>query len=342
MTQLFAPFPYFGGKRDIAAAVWARLGKPKQYIEPFCGSAAILLAKPGQPAALEVVCDANGFIANFWRAVKHQPGQVAEWADYPISHIDMGARHGALMAARETLAGHLHDPDWPGDAKIAGWWLWGQCSWIGSGWCEWDKAESNSVNDQIPHVGAAGRGVQAIGQIPHLSDAGLGVQAIGKRPQLSNAGMMTSAGRTAWEWLHRLAGRLERVRIVHGDWPRCLNHHLGGENTAVFLDPPYLRVRAMYGTDGATSIAHDVCVWARDNARLRIALCGHAGDYALPGWETERWSRSQTTYGSDKTKDDECVWYSPGCLPARETARQLSLFDTADDDRWPGSFATVG
>ena len=308
MTNLFAPFPYFGGKRDIVASVWARLGEPRQYIEPFCGSAAMLLAKPGEPAALEVVCDANGFIANFWRAVKHQPGKVAEWADYPVSHIDMGARHGALMAAREMLSGHLHDPDWPGDAKIAGWWLWGQCSWIGGGWCEWDRKDNGHKN-----------------KIPHVSDAG--------------QGLMTSAGRTAWEWLHRLADRLERVRIVHGDWSRCLNHHFGAAETAVFLDPPYLRVGTMYGTNNATSIATEVCDWARENADLRIALCGHAGDYALPGWETEQWSRLRLTYGSDKTKDDECVWYSPGCLPARETARQLNLFD---DDRCPGSFAATG
>ena len=89
MKVIKAPFPYFGGKSTIAAAVWQRLGRPKQYIEPFCGSAAMLLAAPS-PASLEVVGDANGFIANFWRAVKHQPDKVAEWSDYPVSHIDQG------------------------------------------------------------------------------------------------------------------------------------------------------------------------------------------------------------------------------------------------------------
>src|SRR3990167_9229641 len=206
-----SPFPYFGGKRTVAAAVWARLGSPAQYIEPFCGSAAVLLACP-RPAALEVVCDGSGFIANFWRAVKHQPAAVAEWADYPVSHIDLGARHGWLMAQRDRIGAEMQDPDWPGDAKVAGWWLWGQCCWIGSGWCDWFG--------QIPHASDAGRGVQAIGKIPHASDAGRGVQAIGQIPHAGDAGMglMTSAGRTAWEWLHRLAVRLERVRVVPGSW----------------------------------------------------------------------------------------------------------------------------
>jgi len=116
--MLLAPFPYFGGKRSIAEDVWKRLGAPKQYIEPFCGSAAMLLAAPS-PAALEVICDGSGFIANFWRAVKHQPATVAEHADYPVSHIDLGARHGWLMAQREAVGASLNDPDWPGDAKVA-------------------------------------------------------------------------------------------------------------------------------------------------------------------------------------------------------------------------------
>lgn len=86
-----APFPWFGGKRTVADVVWRAFGMPKQYIEPFCGSAAVLLAAPA-PASLEVVGDVNGFIANFWRAVKCQPAEVARWSDYPVSHIDLGAR----------------------------------------------------------------------------------------------------------------------------------------------------------------------------------------------------------------------------------------------------------
>jgi site-specific DNA-adenine methylase len=71
-----APFPYFGGKRTIADTVWRAFGRPKQYIEPFCGSAAVLLSAH-EPASLEVIGDANGFIANFWRAVVAQAEEVA-------------------------------------------------------------------------------------------------------------------------------------------------------------------------------------------------------------------------------------------------------------------------
>jgi hypothetical protein len=300
---MIAPFPYFGGKRTIAADVWARLGRPKQYVEPFCGSCAMLLAAP-KPASLEVVGDLNGFIANFWRATVARPAEVARAADYPVSHVDLGARHSWLLAQRGRLAAELQDAEWPGDAKAAGWWLWGQCCWIGSGWCEWD---AKGCGDQIPHVGDAGMGIQAIGKIPHVSDAG-------------REGLWTSGGRTAWAWLHKLAARMERVRVIHGAWDRCLNHHYGGDDTAVFLDPPYEAFAALYGAAAEVS---DVVTWCRENAALRIALCGHRGDYDFPGWDAVDWERERTTYGSTATKAEECVWYSPGCLPAK---RQGSLF----------------
>ena len=313
---LIAPFPYFGGKRSVTSDVWKRLGTPKQYIEPFCGSAAMLLAAP-KPASLEVVCDGNGFIANFWRAVKYQPAEVARWADYPVSHIDMGAAHLWLMEQRAHIAENLHDIEWHGDAKAAGRWLHGQCAWIGSGWCDWKRASpprGQCGNGKVPHASDAGMGVQAIGQVPHASDAGRGFEDL-----------LTSSGRAAWVWLHKIADRLERVRVVHGDWSRCLNSHFGGLETAIFLDPPYRAYEKMYGVDAP--VADAVEQWARENAEFRVAICGHLGDYDLPGWEQMPWSRGKMTYGGGKTTDAECVWFSPACHKPERAARQQSLFD---------------
>lgn len=307
MTDLKAPFPYIGGKRSVIDLVWQRFGSPKQYIEPFCGSAAMLLGAP-KVASLEVINDVNGFIANFWRCTKHQPIETANWADYPVSHIDLGARHAWLMLQRDRLGAELRDPNWPGDPQVAGWWLWGQCAWIGSRWCEWDG--------KTPRVDEAIEGINEVGKIPHASDAGQGVQET-----------LTSSGFVARVWLAKLAARLERVRVTHGSWDRCLNHHFGAENTAVFLDPPYLAFEGLYGTD-SKAVAVQVAEWARDNAGLRIALCGHIGDYDMPGWSVKQWDRNRTTYGSDKTSALEAIWFSPACLP--ETG-QLGLFDAVAD-----------
>lgn len=329
---LRAPFPAFGGKRDVVTDVWARLGSPKQYTEPFCFSAAMLLGAPA-PASLEVIGDQNGFVANFWRATARQPSDVARWADYPVSHIDLGARHIWLMQQRDRLGAELHDPLWPGDAQVAGWWLWGQCAWIGSGFCEW--------TGKIPHVSDAGRGVQAAGQIPHVGNAGRGVQATGQIPFLSSKGMgyqsggdpapesdfITSSGRVAYAWLRRLSNRLERVRIIHGDWSRCLNHHYGGSQAAFFLDPPYENYEGVYC---AGPVAQAVAEWCREHEDRRIALCGHRGDYDLPGWEVFEWSRKRNTYSGTGTKDAEAIWFSPACIKPQTKVAQVSLFDTLE------------
>ncbi len=311
---LKAPFPYFGGKRDVATLIWQRFGRVKQYIEPFCGSAAVLLGAK-EPASLEVVNDVNGFIANFWRAVKSQPAEVAREADYPVSHIDLGARHVWLMGQRDRVGELLSDPCSPGDARVAGWWLWGQCCWIGSGWCEWSKPNSTTQYwDQTPHAGNAGMGVQALGQVPHASDAGRG-------------DLLTSSGRTAWRWLHELAARLERVRVVHGSWERCLNNHYGDLSTAVFLDPPYRAFESLYGT---AAVADEVEAWARDNARLRVAVCGHLGDYPsldAAGYRCIPWTRKRLTYSGGETTDKEAIWFSPACLEIT-TIKQIEMFGT--------------
>lgn len=136
---------------------------------------------------------------------------------------------------------------------------------------------------------------------------------------------MTSSGRAAMVWLRRLADRLERVRVVHGDWTRCLNNHFGGDDTALFLDPPYRSYERLYGK--ASPVADAVEAWARENAHLRIALCGHVGDYKLPGWDAVEWSRGRLTYSGSKTTDKECVWYSPSCFPAVKD--QPDMFEVA-------------
>lgn len=290
---LRSPFPYFGGKSSVAPLVWQAFGEVKQYIEPFCGSAAMLLGAPS-PASLEVVSDVNRYIANFWRCVKYQPEAAAREADYPVSHIDLDARHRWLTQPDRTalLDAQLADPEWPGDARIAGWWVWGQCAWIGSGWCERPS--------KIPHVTNAGQGVQS--QIPHVTDAGQG-------------------GAFIAEWFARLAARLERVRIMHGDWSRCLNVHYGdkGARSAIFFDPPYLAFENLYAREGQAPVAVEVARWSASRPHMRIAVCGHVGDYdgILDGWRVMQWKRPGLTYNGGGTTSQEAIWFSPACAPVR-------------------------
>ena len=133
--------------------MWRRLGEPTVYVEPCAGSLAVLLASPAGAADREIICDTDGFICNFWRAVQHAPRTVARWADYPTIHQDLTARHRWLVDWSERNTGRLvEDPEWF-DAKAAGWWVWGLSIWIGSGWC-------TNPDARRPHANpGGGRGI---------------------------------------------------------------------------------------------------------------------------------------------------------------------------------------
>ena len=82
--ELTSPYPWFGGKSRIAPEIWARFGDVRNFVEPFFGSMAMLLARPSGWSGTETVNDADGLLVNFWRAVQWHPEQTAEWADQPV------------------------------------------------------------------------------------------------------------------------------------------------------------------------------------------------------------------------------------------------------------------
>src|ERR1035437_1129778 len=184
--NLAAPFPWFGGKSNAVDTVWEAFGEVDNYVEPFAGSAAMLLGAP-DGKRIATINDADGFVANFWRSIVKCPEDVAHHADWPCNEVDLFARHSWLVRQAQDLTDRLHsDPDWF-DVKIAGWWCWGACNWIGSGWCgglgPWVH-DGNTIVDsrQLPHL-SAGMGINR--QLPHLS-AGMGINR--QLPHLGDAG----------------------------------------------------------------------------------------------------------------------------------------------------------
>ncbi len=325
MSTLKAPFPWFGGKSRVAADVWARFGDTPNYVEPFAGSMAVLLGRPKDHARkIETVNDLDGFVANFWRAVAHDPEATAGWADWPVIEADLNARHAYLVSQRESLLRRLEgDPDFY-DARIAGWWVAGVCGWIGSGYCSgegpWSVVDGELVNRKLPHLGDAGRGINR--QLPHLGDAGRGINR--QLPHLSNAGQGIN------EWFTALHDRLRRVRVCNGGWERVVSESVTTRNglTAVFLDPPYsdeVEQTRVYATDSGT-VSNDVRAWCIENGNnslLRIALCGYEGeghDTLLDhGWTAHAW-KTAGGYGGgrggvgDANRHKERIYFSPACI----------------------------
>ena len=313
-----SPFPWFGGKSRVADLVWERFGDVQNYVEPFFGSGAVLLERPTE-AGFETVNDLDCMVANFWRALKNNPDAVADAADWPVNEVDQHARHLWLSSQEEFRERMKTEPDYY-DAKIAGWWVWGQCSWIGSGWC----------SRQLPHLGDAGTGIHR--KLPHLGNAGMGVN---RQQEFVEDGEGISQTRDAlFRYMNDLAGRLRRVRVCCGDWSRVCGPSptvkLG--TTGVFLDPPYLdgRTDAIYSTDSLT-VAHEVREWAiaqGDDRKMRIALCGYEGEHQMPeSWECVEW-KARGGYGSQgdnqarENSAKERIWFSPHCLGRK----QMGLF----------------
>lgn len=227
--QLKAPFPAFGGKSRVAGTVWPRFGAVRNYVEPFCFSAAMLLLRPDEPQ-IETVNDLNAYVANFWRSIQRDPEAVAEHADWPVNEVDLHARHAWLVRsheAAEKLQRVRDEPDYF-DAKIAGWWCWGACMWIGSGWC--DVLEQSL---QLPRLGARFDQPDLPGVLnpiatkdkrPQLCNGntthGIGVNAQSgsvdwkQRPQLEDSG---GRGVLGTEGRPQLADAYSRGRGVHGN-----------------------------------------------------------------------------------------------------------------------------
>ena len=296
--QLKAPFPYFGGKSLIGPRVWELFGPVDNYVEPFAGSLAVLLARPSPVSGPETVNDWSAHIANVWRAIQRNPQELAALCVGPVCEIETEATHNALVQGELELRTRMGDPDYC-DICAAAWWIKGANEWIGRGWCDgsgpwqwsrdggWAKRNGGTgVNRQLPHLGNDGRGEYD--------------------------------QRVAWlrDWFCALRDRLCETRITCGDWSRVLRPPTTTKLglTAVFLDPPYDSTEYVYGA-GMASISQDVRNWCIANGAdtlLRIILCGRAAEHdelLEHGWSRESWT-TRNGYSGAGNNDTETLWFN--------------------------------
>ena len=291
MSRTIPPplFTYPGGKSTVAGEVWLRFGSVTNYIEPFCGSCAILFGNP-RPASYETVNDADGFIANAWRSIKFAPDAVAEAVDYPVVEVDVHSRQDYLIRNAGSLHENLMaDPMWC-DPQIGGWWIWGQSS-------------------AIRMFASPANGRRA-------------------KPNVSTKTGVHSATKNIPDLIRWYSQRMRNASVLCGDWKRSVTPSVldtpRHRAVAVFLDPPYGvsdRDSRLYRTDTLT-ISADVRRWAIENGenpRLRIALCGYEGEHDMPdGWSVFSWVANggwgnMRKGGGNPNRVRERIWFSPHC-----------------------------
>lgn len=293
------PFPYFGGKSQVAPKVWELLGDVRNYVEPFAGSCAVLLGRPAPFAGPETLNDYSCHLVNAIRAIRSAPEELAELCVQPCCEVDTEAQHYQLVSRADELRTTLGDPD-AFDVRLAAWWIKGACEWIGSGWSSgegpWQWSRENGWAKRN-----AGKGVNR--KLPHLG-AGKGERDL----------------RVEWlsGWLRALSDRLVSVRVACGDFERVLGDSVTTKHglTGVFLDPPYDGTEYVYG--GKVPVSQRVQSWCAEHGadrKLRIVLAGRGSEHdsllAL-GWERHGWA-SRRGYANHDERTTEALWASPGC-----------------------------
>lgn len=295
---LKAPFPYFGGKGRAAEIVWSYLGDPGGYVEPFAGSAAVLLARPVFGGRrVETLNDADGWLVNVWRSLQLDPAEVARHAFGPVTEVDYHARLAWLQERRtDGLVSWLEGSPEVFDAKAAGWWLYVAACGIGDPWGPgpWRVIDGRMTDTRkLPHLGNAGQ--EALEQ-----------------------------------YLAQFKRRLERVRITAGDWRRVLKPSVtrataSNSTTGVFLDPPYSVSGDLYATTNQGGNEHEsISVQVREwcissGAGMRVVLAGFDTEHdelLEHGWRKEGGKAGGGAgYNTDaKAGKRERLWVSPECI----------------------------
>jgi site-specific DNA-adenine methylase len=308
--SLQPPFQWFGGKRRIAGRVWEALGDPEGYVEPFAGGAAVLLGRPRTlKKVVETVNDLDGWLVNFWRAMRDRPDEVRRHSGGPITEIDYHARLAWLEERRtDHLVSWLEGHPEMCDAKAAGWWLYVTCAAIGNP--HGRRGPWELVDGRLLRTGGGSAGICR--ELPHLSG-----RAHGDR-RLSFGGA--------------LAARLGDVRITCGDWERVTSPTVvfagvGVNGVAgVYLDPPYALFSEVYNdaaaSSGASAAVADWCRAVTDHDRLRVVLSGY--DTEHDALLDVGWRKVATFHGKGRHKADvehaEQLWLSPGCCQPAQPA----------------------
>jgi DNA adenine methylase len=212
--------PWFGGKRNLAPRIVAELGEHRVYWEPFCGSMAVLLAKP--QCVMETVNDLHAGLVNLARVIQHPTLGAMLYRQLRRTLMCEDIFNDASQEAREDekrgfVQQILDDGILPTDSdRLLCAYDYFVTSWLGRNGCAGQrqgKTGSYCVRYTANGGHAAKRWNSAIRSIP--------------------------------AWRKRMAS----VTILNRDGFDLLERIDDAEGVAIYIDPPYLVKRAKYMHD---------------------------------------------------------------------------------------------
>lgn len=160
MMTIKAIAPWFGGKRNLAPKIIEAIEKHSAYWEPFCGSMAVLFAKP--PATMETVNDLHGDLVNLARVIQHDHLSVQLFSR--LSRVACSETLHREAAERHRSRGNA-PAEHPDLDRAADYFL---CAWLGRNGVSGTQSYNQGFCRRFTKSGghAAKRFVSAVNSIP--------------------------------------------------------------------------------------------------------------------------------------------------------------------------------
>lgn len=109
VTAIKPLVPYHGGKSRLTEWIVGLMPRHRVYLEPFAGSAAVLLAKPR--STHEILNDVDGNVVNFYQVLREDPDELER-----LCRLTPYSREEFLLA-------DLHDEDLTPLERARRWWV---------------------------------------------------------------------------------------------------------------------------------------------------------------------------------------------------------------------------
>lgn len=192
--------PWFGAKRQLASRIVAALGPHNNYLEPFCGSLAVLMAKP---VSRETANDLHGDLINLARVLKHEDSALKLYADLSRIVVHEAMFHEAYdryrrLWSRIPVSAEFQDVGRAVDFMV--------CSWLGRNGMSGTPITNNRFC--VRHT--------------------------------ANGGSPTTRWSSVVESIPAWHMRLRNVTMLNRDAFELLEKFEDDTNACIYVDPPYI------------------------------------------------------------------------------------------------------
>lgn len=294
------PLKYYGGKVRFLEWIFQFMPPHECYLEPWGGSASILLNKPrefkGTIARVEIYNDLDSRVYNFWKVL-----QSRDLREYLLELLDY------TPYSKQEFEYCLENLDEP-----AGWRPQKACSLSDEEQWMVERARRYFVVNRQGY-GAILKSGWSVEYLP---------RRISTKPHVF---------RHAIEGIDFWARRMEMVQLHNEDWrvvcDRC--------NTPDFLwvcDPPYLletRNGAQYAYEMTFEQHEAMLDYFLGETKAMVMLFGYwhplYAKLEKYGWQRQEY-QTLTVWSGTSTPRTECLWLSPSLLKANRRYEQLALF----------------